>query len=81
MILGESAAISVVAALAGSVISWVLVVILSNWSRTSLLVPAGVSAAALTPGIVVAVVAGIAGALYPALHAASVQPVESLRYE
>jgi putative ABC transport system permease protein len=81
MILGESAAISIVAALAGSVISWALVIILSNWSRTSLLMPAGVSAAALTPGIVVAVVAGIAGALYPALHAASVQPVESLRYE
>src|SRR5262249_46788299 len=81
MILGESAAISVAGAIVGSILSWVMVLILSNWSRTTLLVPATISIAALIPGLAVAVVAGIAGALYPAIHAASVPPIESLRYE
>jgi putative ABC transport system permease protein len=81
MILGESAAISFAGAILGSVLSWIMVRILSEWSRTALLVPATISTAALIPGFLVAIVAGIAGALYPAIHAASVPPVESLRYE
>jgi putative ABC transport system permease protein len=81
MILGESAVISLAGAIVGSVLSWVLMLILSAWPETTLLVPATISMAALIPGIAVAVVAGIAGALYPAIHAASVPPIESLRYE
>ena len=81
MILGESAAISLAGAIVGSVLSWVLVLILSAWPRTTLLVPATISTAALIPGFAVAIIAGIAGAVYPAIHAASVLPVESLRYE
>jgi putative ABC transport system permease protein len=81
MILGESAAISVAGAIVGSVLSWVLVFILSSWPRTTLLVPATISLTALIPGFAVAVIAGILGALYPAIHAASVPPIESLRYE
>ena len=81
MILGESAAISLAGAIVGSVLSWVLVLILSAWPRTTLLVPTTISTAALIPGFAVAIVAGIAGAVYPAIHAASVPPVESLRYE
>jgi putative ABC transport system permease protein len=81
MILGESAAISITGAIVGSILSWVLILVLSAWPRTTLLVPATISTAALIPGIGVAIVAGIAGALYPALRAASVPPIESLRYE
>jgi ABC-type antimicrobial peptide transport system permease subunit len=81
MILSESAVISLAGALAGSLLSWVLVQILSNWSRTALLVPATLSTASLLPGFAVAIIAGVAGALYPALQAASVPPIESLRYE
>jgi putative ABC transport system permease protein len=81
MILSESAVISLVAALVGTLLSWVLVQILSNWSRTALLVPETLSTAALLPGFAVAIIAGVSGALYPALHAASVPPIESLRYE
>jgi putative ABC transport system permease protein len=81
MILSESAVISLAAALVGTLLSWVLVQILSNWSRTALLVPATISAVALLPGFAVAIIAGISGALYPAVHAASVPPIESLRYE
>jgi putative ABC transport system permease protein len=81
MILGESTAISLAGAIVGSVLSWVLMLILSAWPQTTLLVPATISVAALIPGFAVAVIAGIAGALYPAIHAASVLPIESLRYE
>jgi putative ABC transport system permease protein len=81
MILGESAAISIAGAIVGSILSWALILILSAWPRTTLLVPATISTAALIPGIAVAIIAGIAGAFYPALRAASVPPIESLRYE
>jgi putative ABC transport system permease protein len=81
MILGESAVISVAGAIVGSVLSWVLMFGLSWWPRTTLLVPATVVPAALLPGFAVAIVAGFAGAVYPAMHAAGVPPVESLRYE
>jgi putative ABC transport system permease protein len=81
MILSESVLISLIAALVGTLLSWVLVQILSSWSRTALLVPEALSTAALLPGFAVAIVAGITGALYPALQAASVPPIESLRYE
>jgi putative ABC transport system permease protein len=81
MILGESAVISFAGAIVGSILSWVLILILSAWPRTTLLVPATVSTAALFPGFAVAIIAGIAGALYPAIHAASVPPIESLHYE
>jgi putative ABC transport system permease protein len=81
MILGESAVISFAGAIVGSVFSRILILILSSLPRTALLVPTTVSVAALIPGFAVALVAGIAGALYPAIHAASVLPVESLRYE
>jgi putative ABC transport system permease protein len=81
MILGESAAISFAGAIVGSMLSWVLILILSAWPRTALLVPTTVSTAALVPGFAVAIIAGIVGALYPAIRAASVPPIESLRYE
>jgi putative ABC transport system permease protein len=81
MILGESAVISFAGAIVGSVLSWIMILVLSAWPRTTLLVPGTISMAALVPGFAVAIVAGIAGALYPAIHAASVPPIESLRYE
>jgi putative ABC transport system permease protein len=81
MILGESVVISLVGAMAGIVVSWLLIRFLSEWSRTSLLVSPNLSAAALVSGFAVAIIAGTAGALYPATHAARMLPVESLRYE
>jgi putative ABC transport system permease protein len=81
MILGESAAISFAGAVVGTILSWLLVQIFSHWSRTTLLVPASISMASLVPGFAVAIIAGIAGALYPAVLAARIPPIESLRYE
>ena len=81
MILGESVAISLAGAILGVLVSWVLIHFLANWSRTSLLVPPDLSAAAWMSGFAVAIVAGIAGALYPASYAARMLPIESLHHE
>ena len=54
---------------------------LSHGSSTSLLVPSHLSSTALILGVATAVMAGIAGSCYPAFYAASVPPVEALRYE
>lgn len=81
MVVGESVAISLMGGLFGTLLSWGLVRLLSGWPRTSLLVPTCVTLSALLPGLAVAMFAGILGALYPAVRAASIQPIESLRYE
>jgi len=48
---------------------------------TSLIVPPGLSGTAFILGFAAAIVAGVAGAFYPAFRAASVPPIEALRYE
>ncbi len=81
MVLGESVVISLVGAVLGSVAAWILIEMLSQWPRTSLLVPQYLSMPAVMLGFAAAIIAGVAGSFYPAFHAASVPPVESLRHE
>jgi putative ABC transport system permease protein len=81
MIMGECFVISLVAGVAGLAASWLLLHLLSYWSRTSLLVPQGMSNTAIAIGLASALVAGVAGSLYPALHASSITPVDALRHE
>jgi len=81
LILGESFAISLVSAAIGSLGAWCAVQLLSHWSKTSLLVPAGLSVSAIGIGFIAAIATGVTGTLYPALHAAGVSPIESLRHE
>lgn len=81
MIVGESLLIGVASAILGGTTAWVLVRLLSSWGRTSLLVPERLTVAALLPAIAGTVLAAIVGSLYPAVRAASVPPVESLRHE
>ncbi len=81
MILAESVVICLIGAAIGLVISYILVALLSHWTRTSLLVPPSISLAAVLVAFASVVIAGVIGSLYPAFRAASIRPVESLRYE
>ena len=81
MVVGESLLISVASAILGISAAWILGRVLSQSPGTSLLIPHGLSRAALALGCVAAIVAGVAGSLYPAFRAASVPPIEALRYE
>ena len=81
MILGESIVISLIAAVFGLSIAAIVMFVLSRWSSASTFVPAGVSLPAMTLGFVSAVLAGVAGAFYPAIRASDVPPTEALRHE
>lgn len=81
LILGESFAISLIAAGFGLGASWLLLNWMSYWPRTSLLVPHGLSEAAMATGGLAALVAGVAGSVYPAVRASRIPPIEALRHE
>jgi putative ABC transport system permease protein len=81
MILGESLVISLLGATVGLFCAWMLIRALSHSANTSLLVPRAVSGTAVFLGVAAAVIAGAVGACYPAFRAASVPPIEALRYE
>ncbi len=81
MIVGESLVIGSLAGMAGLVAAWVLGRVLSQSPGAGLFVPRQLSACAAALGCGAAVVASIIGSLYPAFYAASVPPVEALRYE
>lgn len=81
MILGESVLLGVAGAIVGAAAAAMLVRVLAGWSRTSLFVPANIDFTAMCVGFLGAIGAGFAGSVYPALRAASVPPVESLRHE
>jgi putative ABC transport system permease protein len=81
LILGESFAISLIAAGFGLGASWLLLNWMSYWPRTSLLVPHGLSETAMATGGLAALVAGVAGSVYPAVRASRIPPIEALRHE
>lgn len=81
MILGESLVMSLIAAGFGLGASWLLLHLMSYWPRTSLLVPQGLSETALVTGFLAAMIAGVAGSIYPAVRASNIPPIEALRHE
>jgi ABC-type antimicrobial peptide transport system permease subunit len=81
MILMESILVCLLGGLIGISIGYVLI---SNLSRTSTV--AGINTGDITPDLlvqamVVVLVLGLIGGLYPAWRAARLQPIEALRYE
>jgi putative ABC transport system permease protein len=81
MIVSESLLMSVAGAAAGVATASLLGWILSRSPSTNLFVPSRLSPSALAIGCIAAVVAAIAGSLYPAVRAATILPTEALRYE
>ena len=81
LILGESILLSLSGVAVGTACAWGVLLILSGYSFTRSLVPSGLTPAAVAVGAAVGLLAGIAGAAYPAYRATGIDPTEALRYE
>jgi len=81
MILGESLAIGLFAALAGAAGAALLVRVLGAWSYTRNFVQPSLTLQAALIGVGLALVAGVAGSLYPAYRGASAVPLSALHFE
>jgi putative ABC transport system permease protein len=81
MIVGESIVMSAAGAIVGLLVACLLGYVLSRLPGTSLIVPRTLSYGALVLGCAAALGAGIVGSLYPAFRAASLNPIDALRYE
>jgi putative ABC transport system permease protein len=81
MIFGESALVSATGALAGVVMGILVVLALKSAPMLHGYVDASVTPAVVLVLVTLACVTGIAGALYPALYAIRIRPVEALRFE
>jgi putative ABC transport system permease protein len=81
MILGESTLISLVAAIIGIVLAIVVVQVLSQMPAAGRLVAGDISISVMLQGLLLALVLGILGGIYPAWSAARLAPVEGLRHD
>lgn len=81
MILGESLLLSVVGALAGSVLAFAGIRILSRFEAAQAFVVGSVPLHVVFTGMALAVGVGIVGGLYPAIRATGLQPTEALRHD
>jgi putative ABC transport system permease protein len=81
LILGESLVLSGTSIVIGALAAWLLVIALSALPLTQTIVRPALSPIAIAFGAIIALFAGLGGALYPAYHGASIPAVEALRYE
>jgi putative ABC transport system permease protein len=81
IILGESALVSLVGAVAGLVLGWDAVFVLKFVPALHGYVDAHVSLSVLLAVAALALLTGVAGALYPAYYATRIRAVEALRFE
>jgi len=81
MILGESTLICLAGAAVGIVVAVVVVRFLSQMPAAGRLVAGDISATVMAQGLVLALLLGLLGGLYPAWSAARLAPVEGLRHD
>ncbi len=81
MILGETLLVCLLGGVVGVSIGWLLLYMLSAEAVFMGLVEPTLSPSLLIQALVVVLVLGLVGGLYPAWRAARLQPVEALRYE
>lgn len=81
MILSESLALSLAGAVLGVVAAATLVVVLSNTHRAGAFLTQEIPASVVAQALLMAVVLGMVGGLYPALRAAGLRPTEALRHD
>ena len=81
MIFGESAVVSVFGAIVGLLLGAILLTILKLIPALHGYVDVSIQPLVILVVIVLAFLTGVAGALYPALYAMRIRPVEALRFE
>jgi putative ABC transport system permease protein len=81
IIFGESALVTSVGAVAGLLVGSALLLSLKNISAFDGYIDATMQPLILAVVVALALLTGIAGALYPALYAMQIRPVEALRFE
>lgn len=78
LILGESVVVSLLGGAAGLLLSWLVLLSISQWAQVFGL---ALNASLVSQAVIVALVLGMAGGLYPAWRAARLMPIEAIRYE
>lgn len=81
MILGEALLICLVGGVVGAIIGAALVLALNQIPALIGMFDNALSPALFAQGMIIALLLGVAGGLYPAWRAAQLQPVEAMRYE
>jgi putative ABC transport system permease protein len=81
MILGEATLLSIAGSILGIMLAVILVRFLANLPASGRLVEGDVSPSVMLQGLVLAVLLGLIGGLYPAWSAAKLPPVEGLRHD
>jgi putative ABC transport system permease protein len=79
MVIGESLLLSLGGAIVGSIGGILLVKILTHLPNAAGIVSGHIAPAIIGQGFLVAIVVGVAGAIYPALWSANLLPTEALR--
>ncbi|MFO0908882.1 MAG: ABC transporter permease [Isosphaeraceae bacterium] len=81
LVLGEATLLGLSGAVLGSVLGYVGVKLLALSPMASIFINANLPWSVLGIGILLGLALSLAGGLYPALHAASLDPTEALRHE
>lgn len=81
IVLKESLALSLIGVVVGIVLAWLLGLLVQQIPMWGDFMPVVLSPGLLAQALVIAIVLGAVGGVYPAWRAANLSPVEALRYE